>query len=1025
MPPKAKAKPKPQLRKTAAAAAAAAAAADSEALLAPKEEPQAEETVAPAPQPPPPSQPTSYQSASLFLEDHSDTDSDAPAQAQPPPLPETELPAVPTTIPEDSEDDDDAAFSDQDDDPVVQSYDIVVNDTFEEMMYLFQYPVRSKTQPYTLHEGFAPVEARMKVETGVIELDIPINVERNYDEQKGILYGEALHKSRVQRSLRAGVAIDGAGEGGSSSSDRRKRRRTGDGDDGEDDSGIPTPEHLMDFEEAKRKNRILNRQTLGAKIQQNDANYFVGLFEDDKLHFTRLKGNMQLRPQFHHIDIMTEQERASQKAMRDMNNPNPTKPVEARAVNLSVKAASGDNRTLTAAEQLSKDIRLEEDEIWREIEWVDQDDDEAWQMFANVHKQQPVPLNNVLTKAEYFKWCSAPVGSSDGADDGRGHRHTRSGYPMAKNLRAKIPESDSLFIYDINESATGRFVEEANGPGPRITIVKSLQDVARNSETVVTMLPQPKHVKAVYDDFMAAGMGNPPSRLFIDCSTIDVKTSLDVGAAVRALGHEFVDAPVSGGVVGASAATLTFMLGAPDHIVSRVQPILERMGKRVVHMGKPGTGIVGKLANNYLLAISNLATAEAMNFGIKLGLEPKTLASLINCSTGRCWPSEVNNPVPGVVETAPSSRGYQGGFGVSLMAKDLKLAIAAAELADAKLVLADSARKVYDEAEIDYRAEILHAMAADAPESRLSISYVDGRYLIYDVNAVANLRSTWHMCGTLFGTLPQAQQQNVFHGLPMELMPEEAALLVEKGAAVIVDDTLAHSDAVQALDEADKAAILAVRTQQQDQLALANLEESKKRKEIAIENAKASGKWKTKPAKPAPAEASTAAAEGESSLFAMADEPTGEHAGADDAASTTAAAPDESSHRQYIIPMATTPIGAYSLQVPRESSHVPNPPTSRYSVYRHLHSLGYYMSPGLRFGCEFVAYPGDPLRFHSHFLVKTAGWDEEVGILDLVGGGRLGTGVKKAWMMGGQEEEGEDGKEGDVRVFSVEWGGFG
>ncbi|KAF3913045.1 hypothetical protein ABW21_db0206149 [Orbilia brochopaga] len=277
------------------------------------------------------------------------------------------------------------------------------------------------------------------------------------------------------------------------------------------------------------------------------------------------------------------------------------------------------------------------------------------------------------------------------------------GYPMAKNLRAKVPQADSLIIYDINESATSQFMKEigdsAHAAGASVTVAKNLQDVARNSETVITMLPQPKHVKAVYDDFMTAGLSNPPSRLFIDCSTIDVKTSLDVGSAVRALGHEFVDAPVSGGVVGASAATLTFMLGAPDHIVAVAQPVLERMGKRVIHMGKPGTGIVGKLANNYLLAISNLATAEAMNFGIKLGLEPKTLASLINCSTGKCWPSEVNNPVPGVVETAPASREYKGGFGVSLMTKDLKLAIAAAELADAKLMLAESARKAYVEAE--------------------------------------------------------------------------------------------------------------------------------------------------------------------------------------------------------------------------------------------------------------------------------------------------------------------------------------
>ncbi|KAK6495449.1 hypothetical protein TWF481_003468 [Arthrobotrys musiformis] len=275
------------------------------------------------------------------------------------------------------------------------------------------------------------------------------------------------------------------------------------------------------------------------------------------------------------------------------------------------------------------------------------------------------------------------------------------GYPMAKNLRAKIPATDSITIYDINESATSQFVEEANsaGPGASVTIAKSLQDVSRSSDTVITMLPQPKHVQAVYEEFIAGGLDKSNPRLFIDCSTIDVKTSLEVGSSIRALGHDFVDAPVSGGVVGASAATLTFMLGASDSVVGKAQPILEKMGKRIIHMGNPGTGIVGKLANNYLLAMSNVATAEAMNFGIKLGLEPKTLASLINCSTGKCWPSETNNPVPGVVEGAPSSRGYQGGFGVSLMSKDLKLAIAAADLAGAKLILAEPARKLYEDAE--------------------------------------------------------------------------------------------------------------------------------------------------------------------------------------------------------------------------------------------------------------------------------------------------------------------------------------
>ncbi|KAF3932325.1 hypothetical protein ABW19_dt0209171 [Dactylella cylindrospora] len=279
------------------------------------------------------------------------------------------------------------------------------------------------------------------------------------------------------------------------------------------------------------------------------------------------------------------------------------------------------------------------------------------------------------------------------------------GYPMAKNLRAKIPESDTLTIYDINEAATNQFIKESNVSGPipgtaaGVRVAKNVKEVAQNSGTIITMLPQPKHVKGVYDEIMNGGLDNSTKRLFIDCSTIDVKTSLEVGSAIRDLGHEFVDAPVSGGVVGAAAGTLTFMLGAPESVVENVTPTLEMMGKRVIHMGVPGMGLAGKLTNNYLLAINNLGTAEAMNLGIKLGLDAKKLASLINSATGKCWPSEVNNPVPGVVEGAPAGRDYQGGFGVSLMTKDLKLAIDAAELADAKLVLADSAKKAYSEAE--------------------------------------------------------------------------------------------------------------------------------------------------------------------------------------------------------------------------------------------------------------------------------------------------------------------------------------
>lgn len=154
--------------------------------------------------------------------------------------------------------------------------------------------------------------------------------------------------------------------------------------------------------------------------------------------------------------------------------------------------------------------------------------------------------------------------------------------------------------------------------------------------------------------------------------------------------------------MGARAATLSFMLGASSRsgqLVDRVKPILLLMGKKVWHMGEQGAGLSGKLANNYLLAISNIATAEAMNLGIKWGLDPKVLGEMINSSSGRCWSSEVNNPVPGVVETAPASREYEGGFGVSLMKKDLKLAVSAAQEAGTPLELAEKAMEVYDSTE--------------------------------------------------------------------------------------------------------------------------------------------------------------------------------------------------------------------------------------------------------------------------------------------------------------------------------------
>ncbi|KAE8417831.1 6-phosphogluconate dehydrogenase [Aspergillus pseudocaelatus] len=294
------------------------------------------------------------------------------------------------------------------------------------------------------------------------------------------------------------------------------------------------------------------------------------------------------------------------------------------------------------------------------------------------------------------------------------------GYAMAKNLRAKIPASDTLIIRDINENTAKRFVEEneeavrnsgAKEGTSRVLIAQNAREIAEQSTVIVTSLPEPEHVKNVF--YCMLHHGELPAlekeRLFIDTSTIDPASSREIANAIHTTRQgRFVDAPMSGGVVGARAGTLSFMFGASSQtgeLVDRVQSVLMLMGKKAWHMGNSGTGVSAKLANNYLLAINNIATAEVMNLGIRCGLDPKVLADMINTSTGRCWPMEINNPVPGVVETAPASREYAGGFGISLMNKDLRLAISAAEESGTPLALADKARGVYKAVEDEHRGK--------------------------------------------------------------------------------------------------------------------------------------------------------------------------------------------------------------------------------------------------------------------------------------------------------------------------------
>lgn len=197
-------------------------------------------------------------------------------------------------------------------------------------------------------------------------------------------------------------------------------------------------------------------------------------------------------------------------------------------------------------------------------------------------------------------------------------------------------------------------------------------------------------------------------RLFIDCSTIDPNTSRQIAKDVReTLDAHFVDAPMSGGAVGAQAGSLSFMFGAPsesgDELVEHIQSILLLMGKHAWHMGDQGCGVSSKLCNNYILAINNIATAEALNMGRKLGLDLKALTKLVNSSTGHCWPMEVNNPVPGVVPSSPASNGYDPGCPISMINKDLGLAMTGAKNYDIPLLLAERAHDLYNKVDEDFR----------------------------------------------------------------------------------------------------------------------------------------------------------------------------------------------------------------------------------------------------------------------------------------------------------------------------------
>jgi len=218
---------------------------------------------------------------------------------------------------------------------------------------------------------------------------------------------------------------------------------------------------------------------------------------------------------------------------------------------------------------------------------------------------------------------------------------------------------------------------------------------AQGVDVFVSMLPAGRHVEALY--LGAGGVLDcaAPDTLLIDCSTIDPATARRVAGAAAAKGFAMLDAPVSGGVGGAQAGTLTFIVGGSEAAVERARVVLEVMGRNIFHAGDNGAGQIAKVCNNMLLAILMAGTAEALALGVKNGLDPGTLSEIMKQSSGGNWALNVYNPWPGVMDHAPASRGYVGGFMVDLMNKDLGLAMETAEQSGSPVPMGGLARSLF------------------------------------------------------------------------------------------------------------------------------------------------------------------------------------------------------------------------------------------------------------------------------------------------------------------------------------------
>ncbi|KAA2236884.1 3-hydroxyisobutyrate dehydrogenase [Salinarimonas soli] len=257
------------------------------------------------------------------------------------------------------------------------------------------------------------------------------------------------------------------------------------------------------------------------------------------------------------------------------------------------------------------------------------------------------------------------------------------GAPMAANL---VKAGHAVRGFDLSPAPR----EAARAAGA--TIAASAVEAARDAEAVVTMLPAGRHVLAVWGEILPQ---LAPGTLVVDCSTVDVESARRAHALAAERGCPSLDAPVSGGVGGATAGTLTFMAGGSAEAFGRAEPILSRMGRKVVHCGEAGAGQAAKICNNMILGISMIGVSEAFVLAEKLGLSHQALFDVASTSSGQCWSLTTYCPVPGPVPTSPANNGYKPGFASALMLKDLRLAQEAAAASGAATPLGAAAAQLY------------------------------------------------------------------------------------------------------------------------------------------------------------------------------------------------------------------------------------------------------------------------------------------------------------------------------------------